>query len=357
MTYSMKYLRPSEATLNGEGAGGTDLWLVNTGPGASRDEVLAWFLAQPGAPVPGRSMAELNGDFTLCETVSAAMHAKSRSHWLVTCTYAPFDTGGGSSPGGTAPTGAPVNITSPGPLGSTPSGPIQPDDPDSWDPVVARTALGRYMPMATAYYMGGFKDYSDNWCKSKTNIPTKKKCPVVNSALVALQGDYQVPIGGSRVSIRVVKKTPAYYYAAVALENTTPSADISFTHKGLTFHFKRHQAICTSVTISEVQIAKQHAWAIEVQIETGSQVIEHYDHGYEERALQAAGDRQNVEPYNVINNPLSRVQTARENDGVLARSPVPLDGNGKKLVDDADPVFGKWLYLEDEPWGPLFTPF
>ncbi|MDR8459957.1 hypothetical protein FPK42_25835 [Acinetobacter baumannii] len=65
--------------------------------------------------------------------------------------YVPFDVGSGGLPGGTGSAGAPINVSTPSPVGATPTNSIVPEDPDTWDPVVMRRASRRYKSVGEAY--------------------------------------------------------------------------------------------------------------------------------------------------------------------------------------------------------------
>jgi hypothetical protein len=356
MAFKKKYLRPDEGTITGEGAAGVDRWMVKTDVISNRADVLAWFLAEDGAPVPGRSMADFNGLYVLCESVNASMHPKSRRLWYVTANYVPFDVGSGGLPGGTGSAGAPINVTTPSPVGATPTNSIVPEDPDTWDPVVMRRSLGRYQSTGSAYYEGGYNGYADTWCDGKSDPATNKRCPVVNSALVPIDNLPDVPVGGSVWIFRFVFKQASSFASLLEFENTIPNADISWSHKGFTSNFPKHKALCRSIEVSETYVNKAHAWAVEIQIERSDQIFELKDRGFEARALAAAGDRKLVEPKNVITEEDSRVQLILDKQGRQPSSPSLLNGNGMPIDPEAEPHFGKWRFLNDKDWTALLAP-
>jgi hypothetical protein len=356
MGFSKKYLRPDEATITGEGAGGVDRWMIKADRGETRETVLAWFLAEPGAPIPGVSMAEFGNLFVLCESVNVSMHPKSRRLWYVTVNYVPFDVGSGGLPGGTGAAGAPINVTTPSPVGATPTNDIVPEDPDTWDPVVMRRASRRYKSVGEAYYEGGYSGYAHTWCNGKSVPATFKRCPVVNSAIVPIDSLPDMPSGGSTWMFRFLRKSIPDFSVWEAFENTIPLADITKVHKGMSIKFKKDEAICTSVEVSETYVNKEHAWSIEIQIETGNQIIELKDRGYEARALAAANDRQLLPPKNIITDTSSRVQKILDENGHQLSSPSLLNGNGAPLAENAEPIFGKWRFFDRKSWTDLLAP-
>jgi hypothetical protein len=359
MTYTKKYLRPSQATVTGEGVAGQDRWLIRADANATRDTVLAWFLAEPGSPVPGVSLAEVNGKYCVSESVDCEMHPKSRLHWFITANYSPFDTGSGGLPGGTAPAGAAIEVTKPSPKGATPTSTIKPEDPESWDPVVQRRSARRFTSVGEAYYVGGYTGYANTWCLARTNTATGKRCPIVNSALVPFNDFPEQQMAGSVWVFRYLKKRlpPSVLTPLLAFELTIPEADVTWSHKSMSVTFLKHQAFCSSIELSETFVNDEHAWAIEIVIETGDQTVTRLDQGYEARARAAAGDVSIRAPFNAITDPESTVLTFLGADDLALSSPTRLDGNGKKLKGNEDTAskISKWRYHDDANWTPLFS--
>ncbi len=354
MAFLKKYLRPDEATITGEGAAGVDRWMVKADLGETRETVLAWFLAEDGAPVPGVSMAELNEEFVLCESVNVSMHPKSRRLWYVTANYVPFDVGSGGLPGGTGSAGAPINVSTPSPKGATPTNDIVPEDPDTWDTVVMRRASRKYKPVQYAFYLGGYSGYADTWCNSNSDIDTGKRCPIVNSAIVPLVGVPDVPAGGSVWIFRYLRKAIPDMEALGTFENNVPSEDITWMHKGLVIQFKKRGALCAAIELSETYVNKVHAWSIEIQIEQENQVMNFKDKGYEARARAAVGDTL-LKSGNAITNTKSRVQKILDIGDLSLSDPSLLDGNGKPMDEDKPPKFSQWLYHKEKDWTDLLA--
>lgn len=347
----LKLLRPNAFILGENGVSGSDRYLLNTLVPKNRHEVIAWLKAQATFPTPGVTMAEFDGRTLVCGPIRCEIHPKSRIHWNIVIDWLPFSVtteafAGVSSAGGAR------DITNPSPRGAEEGGTIQPDDPNTWEPVVFKRTARRSVPDTRAYYEGGYSGESHTFCNTE---PTKKR-QVVTSALVPFANPPEFSRAMSYWSVRVTKRGPINI-ACLEVEDCINTSSVTLSHKGVEVVWAAKTALCESVELSQTLVKDEWAWNIEFQIihNKGGWVNEIADRGFDARAWPGVDKRLDSKDSNVtITDPDSWSQ--RIIDKVTGRAitqPVFLNGNGKPLKKTESIVYGKWRQHETKAFASV----